>query len=94
VSTKPGQLQVGAKPLGLFTYDKLLDEAGVQATCEVKVYALLVKSQSEAWPESAQRVTQWVEPSRAIAMIKEPALKKLVAALAKRMAAAAAKSGP
>jgi hypothetical protein len=53
-----------------------------------------VKSQSEAWPESAQRVTQWVEPSRAIAMIKEPALKKLVAALAKRMAAAAAKSGP
>jgi 8-oxo-dGTP pyrophosphatase MutT (NUDIX family) len=86
--------KVGAKPLGLFTYDKLLDEAGVQATCEVKVYALLVKSQSEAWPESAQRVTQWVEPSRAIAMIKEPALKKLVAALAKRMAAAAAKSGP
>jgi 8-oxo-dGTP pyrophosphatase MutT (NUDIX family) len=84
--------KVGAKAVGLFTYDKVLDEAGIQATCEVKVYPLLVKSQSETWPEAAQRVTQWVEPMRAIAMIKEPDLKNLVAAFAKRKAAAAAKA--
>jgi 8-oxo-dGTP pyrophosphatase MutT (NUDIX family) len=56
--------RIGAKPVGLFTYDKLLDEAGVNTTCEVKVYPLLVKRQSEVWPESEQRLVQWVEPSK------------------------------
>ena len=75
--------------MGLFTYDKPVDEAGSLTTCEVKVYPLLVKRQSEVWPKSQQRMTQWVEPSRAIAMIKEPDLKKIVASFAKRAAAAA-----
>ena len=86
--------RVGTKPLGLFTYDKALDEDGVQATCEVKVFPLLVKRQSEIWPEFEQRMVQWVEPSKAISLIKEPDLKKLVAAFAKRAAAAAIKSFP
>jgi 8-oxo-dGTP pyrophosphatase MutT (NUDIX family) len=84
--------RIGVKPVGLFTYDKVLDEAGVETTCEVKVYPLLVKRQSEAWPESEQRTTHWVEPSRAIAMIKEPGLKKIVASFAKRVAAAASRA--
>jgi 8-oxo-dGTP pyrophosphatase MutT (NUDIX family) len=84
--------RIGVKPVGLFTYHKLLDEAGVKTTCEVKVYPLLVKRQSEVWPESQQRTTQWVEPSRAIAMIKEPGLKKIVASFAKRAAAAAGRA--
>ncbi len=84
--------KIGAKPLGIFTYDKLLDEAGVSATCEVKVYPLLVKRQSEVWPEFEQRTTQWVEPSKAIALIKEPGLRKIVASFAKRAATAASKS--
>jgi 8-oxo-dGTP pyrophosphatase MutT (NUDIX family) len=80
--------KVGAKSVGLFTYEKVLDESGMRATCEVKVYPLLVNRQSLAWPESEQRVTQWVEPAKAVAMIKEPELKKLVAAFAKRAVAA------
>lgn len=84
--------RIGAKPVGLFTYDKLIDEAGAQTTCEVKVYPLLVKRQSEVWPESQQRTTQWVEPGRAIAMIKEPDLKKIVASFTKRAAAAASRA--
>ena len=86
--------KIGAKPVGLFTYDKMVDEAGVTATCEVKVYPLLVKQQSETWPESEQRTTQWVEPGKAIAMIKEPRLKKIVATFARRAAAAASRSIP
>jgi 8-oxo-dGTP pyrophosphatase MutT (NUDIX family) len=84
--------RIGAKPIGLFSYDKLGDETGGSTTCEVKVYPLLVKRQSHVWPESHQRTTQWVEPSRAIAMIKEPELKKIVAAFAKRAAAAASRA--
>jgi len=86
--------KIGAKSLGLFTYEKSFDEAGVQATCEVRVFPLLVKRQSEAWPEFDQRIVQWVEPSKALSLIKEPDLKKLVAAFVKRAAAAANKSVP
>ena len=69
-----------------------MDEAGIKAVCEVKVYPLLVKRQSEVWPEFEQRTTQWVEPSKAITLIKEPGLRKIVASFAKRVAAAASRS--
>ena len=35
----------GPKPIGVFAYDKLLDEAGGTTTCEVRIYPLLVKRQ-------------------------------------------------
>jgi hypothetical protein len=37
-------------------------------------------------------VIQWVEPAKAIAMIQEPKLEKLVATFAKRAAAAASEA--
>ena len=83
--------RIGSKAVGLFDYDKLLED-GIPVSCEVKVFPLLVKRQSEVWPEVEQRLIQWVEPSKAVSLIKEPALKKLVAAFAKRHAAAARKS--
>lgn len=86
--------KVGGKSLGVFAYDKLLDESGVRAICEVTVFPLLVSRQSEVWPEFEQRTVQWVEPSKAVSLIKEPELKKLVAAFAKRVAAAASKAVP
>jgi 8-oxo-dGTP pyrophosphatase MutT (NUDIX family) len=78
--------RVSAKAVGRFTYQKVLDESGVEATCEVTVYPLLVERQSVTWPEFGQRITQWVEPGEAVAMIKESDLKQLVAAFAKRRA--------
>ena len=80
--------RVGGKSIGLFTYEKLLDESGMRVNCEVKVYPLLVKRQSEVWPELEQRVVQWVAPARAVAMIREPELKALVAAFSRRGSAA------
>ncbi len=84
--------RVGTKSVGLFKYDKFLDEHGIEVSCEVKVFPLLVKRQSEAWPEFEQRLVQWVEPSRAVSLVKEPELKKIVTTFAKRVAAAASKT--
>ena len=84
--------RVGAKPLGFFIYEKLIDQDDINIKCEVKVFSLLVKSHAETWPEFEQRLVQWVEPERAIVMIKEPKLKKIVATFAKRAAAAASKA--
>ncbi len=86
--------RVGVKPIGTFTYDKALDEAGVQATCEVKVYPLLVRRQLEVFPESEQRMLQWVDPAKAVMMIKDPGLRKLVKTFAKRLSVAASNASP
>jgi 8-oxo-dGTP pyrophosphatase MutT (NUDIX family) len=86
--------KVGMKSVGVFNYDKLLDSDGIAVNCEVRVFPLLVKRQSEVWPEFDQRLVQWVEPNRAVALIKEPELRKLVAVFAKRLAAAANKAVP
>jgi 8-oxo-dGTP pyrophosphatase MutT (NUDIX family) len=86
--------KVGTKSLGLFNYEKLLEEDGIEVNCEVKVFPLLVKRQSETWPEFEQRLIQWVDPGKAVSMIKEPELKKPVATFAKRAAAAASKTIP
>jgi 8-oxo-dGTP pyrophosphatase MutT (NUDIX family) len=50
--------KIGMKSVGLFTYDKALDENGIRISCEVKVFPLLVRRQSEVWPEREQRTTQ------------------------------------
>jgi 8-oxo-dGTP pyrophosphatase MutT (NUDIX family) len=86
--------RVGAKSIGLFSYKKMLDGNGVGVNCEVRVFPLLVKRQSETWPEIEQRVVQWVAPDRALTLIKDPGLKVLVAAFVKRIAVAASKSTP
>ncbi len=83
--------RIGAKPIGAFVYDKALDDSGVPATCEVRVFPLLVTRQSETWPEVEQRVTQWVDPARAVALVKDPELKTLITAFARRVAARASK---
>ena len=80
--------------MGLFNYKKLFEEDSVEVNCEVKVFPLLVKRQSETWPEFEQRLVQWVDPDKAVSMIKEPELKKLVATFAKRVAIAASKTIP
>jgi len=86
--------RIGGKSIGLFAYDKLLDETGIRVTCEVRVFPLLVKRQSEVWPEREQRMVQWVAPNRAVSLIREPELKALVAAFARRAATATSKSRP
>ena len=79
--------KIGKKTVGVFNYEKLLDGNGIRVACEVKVFALLVTGQSEVWPELDQRVVQWVAPADALSLIKEPRLKALVKAFAKRKSA-------
>lgn len=83
--------RIGAKTIGSFKYIKLANGSGAESDCEVKIFPLLVKKQSAIWPESGQRIVQWVDPEKAISLIAEPELKAIVAAFAKRVAVAASK---
>jgi 8-oxo-dGTP pyrophosphatase MutT (NUDIX family) len=76
--------KIGKKSVGVFTYKKLLDEEGITVPCEVKVFPLLVKRQSKIYPEIEQRLTRWLEPERAISLVKEMELKALLLAFVAR----------
>jgi 8-oxo-dGTP pyrophosphatase MutT (NUDIX family) len=83
--------KIGARAIGNFTYKKTARQTDADANYEVKIFPLLVRRQSATWPEHGQRVVQWVEPEKAIALIREPELKSIVAKFAKRAAASASK---
>jgi 8-oxo-dGTP pyrophosphatase MutT (NUDIX family) len=83
--------KIGARAIGNFTYKKTTGQTADDPNYEVKIFPLLVKRQSASWPESEQRVAQWVDPEKAIALIREPELRAIVAKFAKRAAVAASK---
>jgi 8-oxo-dGTP pyrophosphatase MutT (NUDIX family) len=78
---------VKMKAIGIFSYEKRLDEDGITIPCDVRVFPLLVKRQSKTWPESEQRVARWLEPAVALSLIKEKSLRSLISSFMKRLAA-------
>ena len=82
--------KIGARAIGNFRYKKT-GQNGADPDCEVKIFPLLVRRQSATWPEHGQRVVQWVDPEKAISLIREPELKAIVAKFAKRASVAASR---
>jgi 8-oxo-dGTP pyrophosphatase MutT (NUDIX family) len=83
--------KIGARAVGVFRYKKAR-ENGADPDYEVEVFPLLVRRQSATWPEFGQRVVQWVDPEKAVALIRDPELKAIVEKFARRAAAAASKA--
>ncbi|MCB8882916.1 NUDIX hydrolase [Acidisoma cellulosilytica] len=78
---------ISGKPLGRFTYNKLLDEDGRAVICEVTVFSLTVKRQLKVWPEVEQRETRWVAASEAGALTDEDGLRPILEAFSVKMEA-------
>jgi hypothetical protein len=71
----------------MFSYEKRSDEDGITIPCDVRVFPLLVKRQSKTWPESEQRVAQWLEPAVALSLVEEESLRSLISPFMERLAA-------
>ena len=82
--------KIGVRAIGNFRYKKT-GQNGADPDYEVKIFPLLVRRQSATWPEPGQRVVQWVDPEKAISLIREPEMKAIVAKFAKRASVAASK---
>jgi hypothetical protein len=82
------------KAIGVFAHDKTLNGSDGPTIFDVRVFPLHVKRQSKTWPEIDQRVVQCVGPEKALTLINDPALKAIVSAFVKRIAAAAGKLDP
>jgi 8-oxo-dGTP pyrophosphatase MutT (NUDIX family) len=83
--------KIGARAIGIFRYKKTAGENGADPDYEVKIFPLLVRRQSATWPEYGQRVVQWVDPEKAISLIRDPELKTIVEKFAKRASVVASK---
>ena len=78
---------VKTKAIGIFSYEKRSDEDGIAIPCEVRVFPLLVKRKSQTWPESEQRIAQWLEPAVALSLVEEKSLRSLISSFMDRLAA-------
>jgi 8-oxo-dGTP pyrophosphatase MutT (NUDIX family) len=83
--------KIGARAIGNFRYKKPARQADIDPDYDVKIFPLLVRRQSATWPEYGQRMVQWVDPEKAISLIREPELRSIVEKFAKRAAASASK---
>jgi len=69
--------EVGKAPIGSYCYGKRLKSSEV-IPCQVKVFALEVKSQRKRWPEKGQRSLRWFNPVEAAAAVDETELKDIL----------------
>lgn len=69
--------RISEKPLGQFTYKKLMDD-GSEVKCDVSVYSLLVESQASDWPEKEDRNCKWVKLSKAVNLVDDKGLAELL----------------
>ena len=67
------------QPLGSFGYDKRRPKDIVPVV--VDVYLLDVTTIADDWPEAAERRREWYRPREAAALVQEPELQALIAAL-------------
>lgn len=79
----------GKKPVGRYTSIKKIGETA--HTCEVEVYALEFLKQKLKWKERGERVSQWLPPDQAIAVLAEPELSAIIRSFAADMQPAKAR---
>jgi 8-oxo-dGTP pyrophosphatase MutT (NUDIX family) len=75
---------VKTKAIGIFSYEKRSDEDGITIPCDVRVFPLLVKRQSQTWPDG-QRIAQWLEPVVALSLVEEESLRSLISPFMDRL---------
>ncbi len=72
--------RVDRRCLGFYTYGKL--QGGGRVFCRVRVYAMRVSAEFPDWPERRQRRRAWMTVESAIARVREPGLRKILAVFA------------
>lgn len=68
---------VRKKPVGSYTYLKLLDDGDV-APCIVDVFQIEVTSVAEKFKEKGERILAWVSPDEAARRVREIELKSML----------------
>jgi 8-oxo-dGTP pyrophosphatase MutT (NUDIX family) len=70
--------KIRKRPIGSYAYDKRLNNGRLQQV-RVAVFALLVESEAELFPEAGQREKHWVSLTEAARLVDEPELMVVLA---------------
>ena len=71
---------ISREAIGIFTYDKRLDDGSV-LPCVVRVYPMVVDKLQRRWKERHQRKRRWFTPKAAARRVQEPELSDLLLSL-------------
>ncbi len=74
--------EIAEAPLGSFHYDKRR-KSGETVLCRVHVFPMEVTRQRRSWAEKPLRQTCWCTLDDALARVKEPGLRRVIARFAK-----------
>lgn len=66
-----------ADAIGTYHYNKRLKN-GTEARCKVEVFPLEVKSQRKRWRERGERKARWFEIAKAVKVVQEAGLRRLL----------------
>jgi 8-oxo-dGTP pyrophosphatase MutT (NUDIX family) len=69
--------KVVSAPLGLYSYQKVRDDAP-DFPCVAVVYAVKVKSLAKEFPEAGERRVKWVGRKKAARLVDEPELSRIL----------------
>lgn len=75
--------QVSPVQLGIYNYDKILDD-GVSVPCNVRVFPMLVEKLKRDWKERPERTRRWFSPKAAAKRVAEPDLAELLTMVGKK----------
>ena len=66
-----------ADTIGTYRYTKRLKN-GAEARCKVAVFPLEVKAQRKRWREKGERKARWFDLAKAVRVVQEPGLRRLL----------------
>ncbi|MCS4095177.1 8-oxo-dGTP pyrophosphatase MutT (NUDIX family) [Rhizobium sp. BK176] len=69
--------KVGKKPVGRYTYLKLLSDGDV-VPCMVDIFQIEIKTEAADFKERGQRALAWVSPNEAARRVREVELKSIL----------------
>jgi len=76
--------KVGAKSIGVFCWEKRMEEGVGVTPCEVRVFPMLVKRHFDLWPEAHEREARWFDARAAVAVVKIDGLRELIETFLKK----------
>ena len=67
-----------SRPLGMFAFQKILEDDEEELPCVAMLYGVKVKSLADDFPEAGQRKRKWVSRKKAAGMVDEPELARIL----------------
>jgi 8-oxo-dGTP pyrophosphatase MutT (NUDIX family) len=71
--------EIAEVSVGLYSYAKRAGRKGARLPCVVSVFPLRVEDVAKTWPEAKARKRRWVPVAKAVTLVENPELRRILA---------------